>query len=217
MSTTTFCRVSVARKKATSTTKVAPCMFCAGPKNGSGRLWAIMIRSRTSTAYMVGSPARSGLRVANDGGEACGAGRQDARKLARGIFEGDLLGDQGIERRHRQQTRGGFDAPAIVPARAAARCHLPDLRRHELQAAAVECPTQLGCNRSVAVPAHLDDGAFQPRAIDGGGKAGRRGAGVEDDVGVLRRLLRAGKPAPERFRYRPPAFIHIYRRHLGAW
>ena len=32
--------------------EVAPCMCWAGPKNGSGRLWAIMIRSRTSTAYM---------------------------------------------------------------------------------------------------------------------------------------------------------------------
>ncbi len=31
-------------------------MFCAGPKNGSGRLWAIMMRSRTSTAYMGRSP-----------------------------------------------------------------------------------------------------------------------------------------------------------------
>jgi hypothetical protein len=29
-------------------------MCWAGPKKGSGRLWAIMIRSRTSTAYIMG-------------------------------------------------------------------------------------------------------------------------------------------------------------------
>src|SRR5882724_7883981 len=97
MSTTTFCFVSFSRKKATSTTKVAPCIFCAGPKKGSGRLWAIMIRSRTSTAYIGVSPARSGVGIADDGGETLAARPQDARQLAGGVLEGDFLGDQRIE------------------------------------------------------------------------------------------------------------------------
>src|SRR3954465_14970713 len=97
MSPTTFCAVSFSRKKATSTTKVAPCMFCAGPKNGSGRLWAIMIRSRTSTADICVTPARSTLGITDDGGEASACRPQDAGQLAGGVLEGDLLGDQGVE------------------------------------------------------------------------------------------------------------------------
>src|SRR5689334_5987538 len=113
-------------------------MFCAGPKNGSGRLWAIMIRSRTSTAYMCVTPARSGLGIADDGGEAAAGRPEDARQLAGGVFEGDLLGDQRVERRHGgKQAGGGLDAAAMGPARPVACRDVTHLRGDELQPAAV--------------------------------------------------------------------------------
>src|SRR5215510_2144716 len=124
MSTTTFCRVRLSRKNATSTTKVAPCMCRAGPKKGSGRLWAIMILSRTSTAYMGVSRAwqrLSGLGISDNWGKTVRycirAGTQDARQLARRILERDVTGNQQIEGGLVQQAEGGIHAPAIVPAR----------------------------------------------------------------------------------------------------
>src|SRR5262245_27348057 len=99
MSTTTFCRVSSARKKATSTTNVAPCILAAGPKNGSGRLWAIMIRSRTSTAYMrILRKSRSGVGIADDWGKTVRTRCKNVPQRLRRILEGDLLRHQGVER-----------------------------------------------------------------------------------------------------------------------
>src|SRR5262245_20597102 len=93
-------------------------MFCAGPKNGSDRLWAIMMRSRTSTAYMGRAPLQSGLRIADDGGEAVAAGSQDFRQLAGRVLEGNRLGHQRVERRHGgEQPNGGLDPAAMRPAR----------------------------------------------------------------------------------------------------
>src|SRR5262249_2729150 len=102
------------------------------------------------------------------------------------------------------QAHSGLDAPAIVPARAAARRHLADLRRHEPQAPAVEGRAQLGRNRFVAVPAHLDDGALQARAFDGGAYAPRAGARMDDAFGTgpPARRIQARAPAPQRLPWR---------------
>src|SRR5690348_7293113 len=43
MSTTILSAPRLSRMKATSTTKVAPCRRCAGPKTSPGKLWAIMM------------------------------------------------------------------------------------------------------------------------------------------------------------------------------
>src|SRR6476660_6398804 len=103
-------------------------MFCAGPKNGSGRLWAIMMRSRTSTAYMGKLLLKSGLRIADDGGKAVTTRAEDARQLGWGVLEGDLLGHQRVERRHgAKQPDGGFDAAAMRPARATRWCDVAHL------------------------------------------------------------------------------------------
>ena len=151
MSTTTFCLVSFSRKKATSTTKVAPCMLCAGPKNGSGRLWAIMIRSRTSTAYIGNLLDWSGNGIADDWGETVRAGGKDARQAARCVLECDLLGHQRVERGIVRAAAGplpcGGDSPSAAGGR---RRHVPDLRGDELQAPAVEGAAEVACDTGLS-------------------------------------------------------------------
>src|SRR5690349_120871 len=49
MSTTMLSSSSSGRRKVASTTKVAPCSFCAGPKTSPEKLCAIMMWSRTVT------------------------------------------------------------------------------------------------------------------------------------------------------------------------
>ena len=120
-------------KKATSTAYVAPCMFCAG-ENGSGKLWAIIMRSRTSTAYMAILRSRS-RRITYHGHNPVLLG-QDLRHALRRIGELDFLGH----------------APRVLQERRAAsrrrrRVHLgrrdgatSNLRGNELQPPAMNAP-----------------------------------------------------------------------------
>ena len=90
---------------------------------------------------------------------------------------------------------------AIVPARPPAGETRPTCEETSLRRRLWKAPPRSTLHRLVAVPAHLDDGGLEAGAIDGGVEPGGGGAGVEDDVGIPRGLLRAGKagrPGPRR-------------------
>ena len=108
---------------------------------------------------------------------------------------------------------------AIVPARrgGSARPGRPARRRASGAGCGRRRPRST-LHRLVAVPAHLDDGAPRsPAQAMAVSRPAARGAGVEDDVGVARRLRRAAQSAR-----RAPATtgrrlsIDVDGRHLGA-
>src|SRR5689334_18846585 len=141
------------RKKATSTTKVAPWSFCAGPKISPGRLWAIMMWSRTSTAYM-GWTSRAGIA---DERERRADAAEDLRQRLRQHLEGRLRLQQDIEPGIGGERQRERQAPPMVPAGAALRRDGADLGRAQGKAAAVEGAAQPDADRARPVPAELHD------------------------------------------------------------
>src|ERR1051326_8279748 len=94
MSTTMPSRPSSGRRISTSTTYVAPCSRCAGPKTSPRKLCAIMKWPRTVTLY-IPNPVAKGVAC------RCGETRHDARQLV----ERALACDERIERRVFQYVR----------------------------------------------------------------------------------------------------------------
>src|SRR5215475_5611796 len=141
------------RKKATSTTKVAPWSFCAGPKTSPGRLWAIMMWSRTSTAYM-GRTSRAGIV---DKRERRAGAAKDVRQRLRQHLEGRLRLQQDIEPGIGGECQREREAPPVVPAGAALRCDGADLGRAQGKAPAVKGAAEPDTDRARAVPAELHD------------------------------------------------------------
>src|SRR4051812_23903681 len=97
MSTTMLSASSSARRNVASTTKVAPCRRCAGPKTSPSKLWAIITWSRTvtlntSSSLLVGdhvcerraAPVREGRQHVGQFDERRGTGDQ---RVERGIAE----------------------------------------------------------------------------------------------------------------------------------
>src|SRR5918995_3223802 len=93
MSTTMPSASSSARRKVASTTKVAPCRCCAGPKTAPRKLWAIIMWSRTVTLYTGSLPVIRD-EVTQRGQGARGQSGEHAGQL----LEPRLAGDQRVER-----------------------------------------------------------------------------------------------------------------------
>src|SRR3954466_12670307 len=105
MSTTTPAASRVARRKVASTTYVAPCRRCAGPNTSPRRLWAIITRSRTSTAYM----QFLSIGIADQRAQRAGP-RQQRRQTFGQAVERDLLAQQRLEPRIGDERQGQREA-----------------------------------------------------------------------------------------------------------
>src|SRR5215212_7336900 len=92
MTTTMPSASRLARRKVASTTYVAPCRRCAGPKTSPRRLWAIIMWSRTVTLNTRLLPV-VGDGVAERRQRAGGQARHDAGQLV----EARLPGDERVE------------------------------------------------------------------------------------------------------------------------
>src|SRR5436305_652842 len=101
MSTTRLSASSAARRNVASTTKVAPCRRCAGPKTSPRKLWAIIMWSRTVTLNMDLSNA-VGDGVTERGQAAGGQPGHDVGQLV----EPARAGEQRIEGRIAEQIQG---------------------------------------------------------------------------------------------------------------
>src|SRR5215207_7105397 len=93
MSTTMPSASSSARRNVASTTKVAPCRRCAGPKTAPRKLWATIMWSRTVTLNTGSLPVVRD-EVAQRGQGARGQPGEHAGQL----LEPGLAGDQRVER-----------------------------------------------------------------------------------------------------------------------
>src|SRR5262249_55508118 len=135
MSTTTPFGSSVSARNAASITKVAPCSAWAGPNISPRNEWAIMMRSRTSTAC-IGTSAW--LRIADEPTQDRANGRRDLREGGGRVGERHRRCEQRVEPRVGEQVERGCDAAAVGPARAVRGGDLADLARDQLEPAAVE-------------------------------------------------------------------------------
>src|SRR5262249_8470755 len=135
MSTTTPLRSSASARNAASITKVAPCSACAGPNISPRKEWAIMMRSRTSTAYIRTSVR---LGIVDERAQDRAHRRKDSRHARRQLGERHRRREQRIEPRVGEQVEGGRDAAPMRPARAVRGRDLADLARDQPEAAAVE-------------------------------------------------------------------------------
>src|SRR3954471_25091776 len=176
---------SSSRKKATSTTKVAPCIFCAGPNTSPGRLWAIMMWSRTSTANMGRYSWRS--TIADQMAEGVGV-RQDRSHPGGHIREGRFRQNQGVEPRIRTQGQSLAQSPVEIVLRAARGRHRPHLRGLQRQALAVERAAEIDGGALVAEPAELDHLPLEGAQRQGEVQARLAGRGVEHGAAVLGRV-----------------------------
>src|SRR5262245_3363324 len=135
MSMTTPFGSSASARNAASITKVAPCSAWAGPNISPRNEWAIMIRSRTSTAYIGPS---DWLRIVDELAQDRADRRQDLRRVRRQVRERDRRREQRVEPRVGEQIEGSRDAALVRPARAVRWGDLADLARDQLETSAVE-------------------------------------------------------------------------------
>ncbi len=124
-------------------------------------------------------------------------GIQHRRQAGRRLGERNVLADQRVEPVVGEQCHGGGGAACIVPARAPRWRDAADLRRDELQPAGVKGAAERSRHRALAIPAQLDNAGLVARRRDGGGEAGGRGAGMEDEIGPRRRVRRQGETEAE--------------------
>src|SRR6185437_7440765 len=140
-----------ARRNVASTTNVAPCRRCAGPKTSPRKLWAIIMWSRTVTLNNA-LPRVVGDRVAERRKAPRGETLHDAGQLV----EPRLARDEHVERRVAQQVEREREPVGRRAARAARRGHRPDLAGADREAPRVERAPERHPNVGVAVPAELD-------------------------------------------------------------
>src|SRR5947208_6397011 len=98
MSTTIPSASSSARRNVASTTYVAPCSRCAGPKTSPRKLWAIIMWSRTVTLntellLVVGENVAERRQV---------AGREPGQDVGQ-LVEAGATGEERVERRVPEQ------------------------------------------------------------------------------------------------------------------
>ena len=130
-----------------------------------GRLWAIMMWSRTSTANIGDSCLAAPRFRDRTRPVAERAGRPGSRRSApAGRRRRRLAADQHVERRIREQPQRRLEPPPVAPARPPGRGDQADLARDEPQPAAVEgLAAGRRRPRPVAVPARLDHRRLEPR------------------------------------------------------
>src|SRR4051812_334119 len=116
MSTTILSASSSARRNVASTTKVAPCRRCAGPKTSPSKLWAIITWSRTVTLN-TSSPLLVGDHVCKRRAAPVREGRQHVGQFD----ERRGTGDQRVERRIAEQFERQRQPVARGPRVAAGR------------------------------------------------------------------------------------------------
>src|ERR1051326_4081249 len=139
-----------ARRSSTSTTYVAPCSRCAGPKAAPRKLCAIMMWPRTVTLYISNSVTD---RIARRRGQL----RHDARQL----LERALARDQRVEPFVAQRIDRHSHPAFRVAARAMRRRHGADLRRRDRQPPRVKRGAERHGDHMIAVPARFDDRRFE--------------------------------------------------------
>src|SRR5215831_1437215 len=190
MSMTTPFGSSVSARNAASITKVAPCSAWAGPNISPRNEWAIMMRSRTSTANMATSILR---RIIDQLAQDRARRRQDFWHAHRQLDERDRGREQRVEPRVGEQVERGRDPAPMRPARPVRGRDLADLARDQLEAAAVERAAERRRHVARAVPAHLEDRRLVAGEPERGGEAGRAAARMHDEVAVARRRLGRGE------------------------
>src|SRR3954470_3126861 len=124
MSTTMPSSLIAAQRNSTSTTKVAPCSRCAGPKTSPRKLCAIITWSRTVTLNMglLGS-GRVDDAVAQAGHPA----RGDVGHHLGQLLELRGAGEQGVERRVAEQVERERHPVGEGATTESTRCHRADL------------------------------------------------------------------------------------------
>src|SRR3954470_2928546 len=182
MSTTMPFASIAAQRNSTSTTKVAPCSRCAGPKTSPRKLCAIMTWSRTPTVNMplpplpaAGSGARVAHPLAEHAGRVDGKPRDDLRERG----ERHVAADQALERGIAQQLERLGEPAGVAPARAGRRGDRADLRAQQAQAAAVEGLAERQRHLAVAVPAQLQDPGLEAGDLQRAPQARGVAAGVD--------------------------------------
>src|SRR3954453_7657388 len=163
MSTTTPDSSSSPRRKAASTTNVAPCSRWAGPNMAPVKLCATIMWSRTVTLNTWSSPVVVD-RVAEGGGPAVGEPPHDLRQ----VLERGHAGEQRVEGRVAQElqrepepvpggprTAAGRRPVAGGPGAAGGRRHRADLAGPYPQPLRVEGAAQRHGHLPVAVPAEF--------------------------------------------------------------
>ena len=140
-------------------------MFCAGPKKGSGSEWAIMMRSRTSTENMANGLAL--IWVADDGKRLAACGSVNS------LGSASAAASKGMSSATRQSRTGSSSRPngALKPVARGDACpaggrDVADLRGDDLKALCMKGAAEIDRDRGRAVPAHLDDAAFEGAAVD---------------------------------------------------
>src|SRR5437762_10265438 len=161
MSTTSWSASSAARRNVASTTKVAPCSRCAGPKTSPRKLWAIIMWSRTVTLN-TRSPCVIGDQMAERGQLAGGEPGQNPGQLV----EPGRARDQRVEDRVPQQVQGQREAVGVGTGGAAGRGDGTDLAAADGQPAGVEGAAECEADRAVAVPAEFDHRALRGQQVE---------------------------------------------------
>src|SRR3974390_2229235 len=112
MSITTWCTPRAGARISRSISYVAPCRFCAGPKNRSAKLCAIITWSETPSVNM-------GSFVVEDRLDGIARGSIEARVDRRSIREGAGLGHEHVQGRIKQERSHQLEATGDAPARRA--------------------------------------------------------------------------------------------------
>src|SRR5690606_2466620 len=200
MSTTTWCSSRSARSKVASTTYVARWSPWAGPKNGSGREWAIMTWSRTVREYTCGFSCRwfgwsmravPSRPVADDVAQPWLTRGEPVHEVGQ-VLEAGRSGEQVVEGLRGRRPERDTHPSGVVATRGAVGADPAHLARAHPESPAVEVGAQVHRDGSVAIPGQLDHLCLLPQQPDGLLEPFGGGGAVEDHVAV-----RGGVPRPD--------------------
>src|SRR5882672_120127 len=233
ISTTTPLGSSASAMKAASITKVAPCSPWAGPNISPRNEWATITWSRTSTAN-IGPPEHLPAnwlaaflekcdqadvlrgRIVDQLAQYAALGAENTGQSRRQVVERDGGRQQRIEPRIRQEVERGGEPAAMRPARPMRGRDLPDLARHQPEAAAVERAAERDRDLAGAVPAHFQHRRLGAGEPDRGREPGRAPARMDHEIAIARRGVRRRKADAKGAGERRARRIDIDERHLGA-
>ncbi len=136
-------------------TKVAPCSACAGPNTAPLKEWAIMMWSRTSTAYTDALPAsRAKSGIVDSLAENAAPRAEEHAAGAPADLRTESAGSSSTSSRSSASSSSAFSRRRrCVHVAAVRRRDLADLARDQLQPAAVERAAQRHRHVGAAVPA----------------------------------------------------------------
>src|SRR5712672_3010905 len=215
ISTTTPLGSSASAMKAASITKVAPCSPWAGPNISPRNEWATITWSRTSTAN-IGPPEHLPANWLAAFLEKCDQADVLRGRIVDQLAQYAALGAENTGQSRRQVVERGGGPAAMRPARPMRGRDLPDLARHQPEAAAVERAAERDRDLAGAVPAHLQHRRLGAGEPDRGRESSRAPARMHHEIAIARRGLRRRKANAEGAGERRARRIDIDERHLGA-